>query len=132
MLATSINIPVLATLTALGIALTGVAIGANQAHAASNDQRCRIEAVSQNAMTAIRGVVESPSSLSGSYQLNVVSSGSGGSSNINQGGAFEAAANIPVTLGQVTLGSPGAVYDVTLSISSNAGNFECTERLASR
>jgi hypothetical protein len=128
------NVPALATIAALslGLAIAG-AMGANQATAASTgDTRCQIQASANNSMTTIEGVINSPTALSGSYQFEVVASGPGGSSNINQGGAFQAPAGSPVTIGKVMLGNPGATYDVKLVISSNDGAFNCADRIASQ
>jgi len=127
------NVPTLATIAMLGLAAIGIFVGASQANAASTgDTRCQIQATAQNAMTSIEGVINSPTALSGSYQFEVIASGPGGSSNINQGGAFQAPAGSPVTIGKVMLGNPGATYDVKLIINSSDGAFNCADRIASR
>lgn len=126
------RLPLFATLAALALATTGVVIGAGQASAASDPVRCEIATSSDHSTLAIEGVVHSDTALSGSYRFNVVSSGPSGSSNISQGGMFQATPNAPVSLGRVMLGSAGAVYDVNLAITANGSSFQCQDRIAAR
>jgi hypothetical protein len=113
----------------LGLGVTGLAIGAVQAHSSAEPIRCEIEATSANGTIALQGVVHAEAAVTGSYQFRVVSAGGSGSSNIQQGGNFAAGPNGPAMLGQVRLSSPGAVYDATLEITSNGVTVKCAERV---
>lgn len=97
------------------------------AHGSGTDvpEFCAIQAVEQNGAMALQGVVTSPAALSGAYRFEVKAKGPSGSSNIAQGGVFAAKANEATPLGQVLLSSPGATYDVTLTIEANGTSTNC-------
>lgn len=128
----AIRLPLVATSLALGIAALGVVVGVGRANAANTADICAIEANAHGGMVEIAGVLDSDVAMSGSYRFEVVSSGPSGNSNINQGGAFTANPGDNVTLGKVTLGNPGAVYDVRLTVSTAGSDYVCEDRIASR
>jgi len=123
------RLPLIVTALALGAAAFGVTAGAN---AAAGSDLCSIETHARGGMVEIAGIVESDTPISGSYRFEVVSSGPGGKSNINQGGSFNAGPGGPVTLGRVTLGNPGATYDVRLAVSANGNDYVCEDSIAAR
>jgi hypothetical protein len=112
---------------ALGLGMAGFAISAGQAESTDAPLRCEIEMSKQGGMVAMQGVVHSDVAVSGSYRFRVASAGSGGNSNISQGGGFSADANDPVTLGNVMLGGGGS-YDASLEVTANGETIECSER----
>ena len=65
----------------------------------------------------------------GSYPFKVKNAGGGGSANISQGGDFAIGAGEQATLGQVMLGSNGAVYDARLTVTVDGETIECAERV---
>ncbi|MBZ0228738.1 MAG: hypothetical protein K8F58_09860 [Bauldia sp.] len=113
----------------LGLGATGVAMGAGQAESASGPLRCEIQATTSGGMIALEGVVHADATVSGSYRFRVQSAGYSGNSNIQQGGDFTAGPDGPVTLGQVMLGASGAVYDASLTVTSNGMTVDCAERV---
>lgn len=112
-------------LVALGLGLCGMAAGAN---AAADDLSCRIASQTENGMTTIRGVLESPDPIEGTYRFDLRSAGNGGSNTISQGGAFSAQAGTALTLGQVTLNA-GARTAIHFSISTGGRTIDCSDPL---
>jgi len=114
--------------TALG--LIGCVANAGPPGENEGPLRCEIAATSSGKTIALEGLVEADSAVSGTYLFRVVGSGRGGSSNIQQGGAFAAGPDGTATLGRIMLGaSSGAVYDATLTIETNGETIECSERI---
>jgi len=111
---------------ALGLGAAGIATGATEM-ADSEPLSCEIQARQGGGMTAMRGVVHADEKIAGTYQLHVQSVGSGGSSNISQGGRFEAGPDEPAYLGQVTLGGAPA-YEAELDIDVEGTRIACSER----
>lgn len=120
----------ISAIAALG--LVAAALGATSSIAGvSNDPgTCGVLTSTQGGMLLIEGSVLSSVELNGSYQFSVQSSGSGGSSNISQGGAFTAAANQQTTLGQVMINA-GSDYKVVLDVEANGKKLDCDQDLAS-
>ncbi|ODT68199.1 MAG: hypothetical protein ABS75_21280 [Pelagibacterium sp. SCN 63-23] len=116
----------LVALAALGAA--GVAATAGPSDAAL---ACGVSTVTERGMLAIEGVLQSPTALAGEYRFALKSSGAGGSTNINQGGQFSAAAGSAVSLGRVMVNA-GAKIDVEFTITSNGRSFDCSEQFAAR
>ncbi|MEJ8574732.1 curli-like amyloid fiber formation chaperone CsgH [Microbaculum marinum] len=116
----------------LGLGVIGVGVGTvrtTPASAGSAPVSCEIQAARAGSMIALSGVVHSSASVEGSYRLSVVSSGGGGSSNINQGGGFTIGSDGSATLGQVTLGNSGAVYDARLQVTVSGKTYSCDQRI---
>jgi hypothetical protein len=114
----------LAILFGLGAAASG--------YAASTPKplTCDITAIPSDGAVLIEGIVTATSPLSGSYQFKVRSQGDGGSSNISQGGDFDATPGAPTTIGQVTLANDCGTFDVTLAIDAGGTNLECHKTLS--
>ena len=120
-------------LTGLAILLLGLGVTASgYAGSLSQSTTCEIKAASNDGMLALQGVVHAGMALAGSYQMRVSGQGPGGSSNLNQGGQFNAAAGEAVTLGQVMVDNSGGTYDVTLSIDSPEGKVDCQGHFGSQ
>ena len=120
-------------LTGLAILLLGLGVTASgYAGSLSQSTTCEIKAASNGGMLALQGVVHAGMALSGSYQMRVSGQGPGGSSNLKQGGQFNAAAGEAVTLGQVMVDNSGGTYDVTLSIDSAEGKVDCQGHFGSQ
>lgn len=86
--------------------------------------RCEILTDTSDGMISLEGVVHAASALAGTYSFTVRSSGAGGSSDIEQGGAFEAAKGETVSLGEMSLGS-GASLDASLTVTAEGRTVAC-------
>jgi hypothetical protein len=121
----------------VGLVLLGAAVSSPRADtttspdatAASGPVRCAIQATTAGGLVTLKGVVETDIAVSGSYRFKVSGGGAGGSSSIDQGGAFMADPAAPAMLGSVMLGAAGAHYDVTLTVNANGTTLTCTERI---
>ena len=119
--------PLFAGLAAIGAATTsGQADTAATAAATQGPLSCEIVKSAAGGSVVLAAVVHADAALSGSYTFHVTSGGSGGSSNISQGGPFAADASAPVTLGTVMLGV-GASYNATLTASANGASVACAD-----
>src|SRR6476660_1495912 len=105
------------------------AAGAVAAESPAASLRCEIETRLTNGMIAIEGVVYADAAVAGSYLLRVVSAGSSGNSDIEQGGAFTAGPDRKVTLGQVILGARGS-YKANLDLTVDGKSVTCSERVS--
>lgn len=114
----------------LGVMILGAqAMDSGDAQAGGGPVRCEIEVETVGGGVRLQGVVHAKEAGSGAYDLEIRSSGSGGSSNIRQGGDFSAAAGEPARLGTVRLGGDGAAYDATLTVIWNGKEFHCRKRI---
>lgn len=112
------------------LAAGGAAIGAGSAGPATGNGssiRCEIEARSSGGMLVLEGVVHAGRPITGSYEFRVSGGGSGGSSNISQGGDFTAGPDGTARLGQVSLG--GGRYDADLAVTANGVAVKCSKRV---
>jgi hypothetical protein len=127
-----IHLAAAAALVGLGAAGFATADGTPEAAAPGSAYieplRCEIVANPSGGMVALEGVLHTDMPISGSYRFRVVSSGGGGSSNIQQGGEFSAAPGEAATLGTVMIGNSGGRYKATLEIVANGKTIACTER----
>lgn len=120
----------------LGLGLLALAVAAGQAETATGPAEtkspvtCGIDAVESGAMIAIDAAFRSDVATTGSYQFRVASSGPGGSSNISQGGNFEAGANDTVSLGKVTI-NKDAQYEIDFSVTANGVSLDCSKDIVS-
>ena len=122
----------LGAIALLGLGLAGLATSAGIANSTAPSDTCGITSTTQNGMLLIQGAVLSPVALTGEYKFSLQSAGHGGSSTINQGGAFTAAANEPTTIGQVTINA-GSTYTVALGLKVDGKILDCSQDfLASR
>lgn len=108
----------------LVVALATAGAGFSRAESENGPLRCEIITDNAGGMVSLEGVVHAASALAGSYSFTVKSSGSGGSSDIEQGGEFAAAAGETVSLGQMSLGS-GSTLDATLTVTAAGSTVEC-------
>ncbi len=115
-------------LLCLGVAVAGVAVNAIAAESHAAPLRCEIRTSSMNGMTTVEGLVHATAAVTGSYQLRILSSGSSGNSDIEQGGLFAAGPEGSVTLGQVTLGGGGS-FDASLELTSDGTTVSCSQRI---
>ena len=103
-----------------------------QAQAADGPLSCKIDVQKTADGVELQGVVTASKAGSGTYELEVLKSGSGGSSNISQDGEFDAAAGIPAKLGVVTLGGDGGPYHAKLKVTSNGEEASCEKTVSAR
>lgn len=115
--------------TALLLGLGGAAaIGAGQTALSEGPVRCEIVTSTSGGMIVLESVVHADRAASGTYDFTVAAAGSGGSSDISQGGEFFASAGETVSLGQVSLGA-GSAYDAELEISFDGETERCATRI---
>lgn len=121
--------------TALGLTLAALAASgglANQDGFANQDAvQCGVASSSEGGMLALEGTVLSPVAVSGEYRLSIRSASGGGSSNISQGGHFNAAANEATALGKVMVNA-GSSVDIDFSVTANGKDLDCNQEIASR
>lgn len=114
---------------ALGLVIAAIAAGSGMANPAAGTMQCGIAKSSQNGMLALEGTVLSPTAVSGEYRFSIQSASNGGSSNISQGGYFEAAAGQPTPMGKVMLNA-GASYTIAFDVTANGKKLDCDQDLA--
>lgn len=118
---------------ALPLVALALAAGAGAAYSAgtggaAESAACEILASRAGNAITLEGVFNAETASQGSYQFSVKSVSGAGSTNINQGGGFSAAAGQSVTLGRVSLGG-GATYEAVLTITANGTSHECAGRV---
>lgn len=106
----------------------GASPASAQTFSAEMPPRCEIRVMSQGGTMSLQGVYRADAAISGSYGFQVASHSGGGSSRINQGGAFDAKAGEEIALGTVTLGA-NARYDASLTVTAGGETLECAERI---
>lgn len=110
---------------------TGCSAIAGDTQTANDPVRCEISAQNRGGMIQLSGLMHADQDIDGSYRFKVQSAGSGGNTNISQGGQFHAGPNGPTTLGMVML-SADTAYNVVLEADANGERYECEERLGGR
>ena len=125
------RISALTATIALGLGVAAVAAGTGQA-TSNGPLSCSIEAVDAGGTIALASMVQTEVALSGSYRFRVASAAHSGSTSFQQGGGFSAAPGSPVTLGRITLGDAGAIYDATLEIAADGTTITCTKRIGGK
>ena len=89
--------------------------------------RCEIRAERNGRGVLLEGLVFADVPLTGSYRLRISQRGPGGSSQINQGGEFEATPGEPQSLGTVSVGSGPNSFTARLSVSfDDGGTVDCS------
>lgn len=91
--------------------------------------RCEIRATPEGGVVALEAIAYADKGVSGTYSFHVESAGGAGGTNIEQSGEFSAASGRPATLGTVTLGGNGAIYDAKLKITVGDKSISCAERI---
>jgi hypothetical protein len=113
----------LASLIPLSGAWSGSALAKGGAPAvlpeefSSDLPRCEIRAEPNGEGVVLEGLVFADAPLTGTYSFRISQRGPGGSSQINQGGEFEATAGEPESLGTVSVGSGPNSFTATLTVS---------------
>lgn len=115
-----------------GLGLAALAIGTGRAASTDEPVRCEIQADTAGSMITLQGMVQADEAASGTYRFKVESTGSGGNSDIKQGGSFAVGPDRPATLGRVMLGGGGVVYDASLDVTSNGATVSCSKQVGGR
>lgn len=114
---------------AVGAGIVAAGLGSGQAGATAEPLRCEIRATKASGMITLAGIVHADSRIDGSYSFRVAGGGSGGRTDISQGGEFTAGPGQAETLGQVMLGGSGAVFDASLDVTAGGRTWRCSERV---
>jgi hypothetical protein len=109
----------------LGLALAGCTAAAGTGTAQAEPLRCEIVAKASGGTTRLEAIAHADRAVRGSYTFKVASSGPSGSSNIQQGGAFEAGPGRSPTLG---VASFGGRYDARLEITADGRKVDCQRK----
>lgn len=113
-------------MAALGIVAAALGLTSAIANPATASSTCGVLTSTQNGMLLIQGMVLSPVALDGVYQFRVQSSGTGGNSNISQGGTFTAPADQETVLGQVMINA-GTDHKIALDVTANGKKLDCDQ-----
>jgi hypothetical protein len=89
---------------------------------------CELRAERTGRTVELEGLVHAGRAVSGSYRLRVVQNGGGGSSQINQGGEFDARAGSASSLGIVSLLAAPGSYTATLTVQWDDGSLDCVAK----
>lgn len=92
---------------------------------------CGVNAVIERGMMKVEGLLQSPTALTGEYKFIFKSTGSGGTTNIRQGGTFTATPDTPVPIGSVMVNA-GSNVDVTLTVTAGGKSYDCSHPLTAR
>jgi hypothetical protein len=122
----SVIMPGFVVLAAIGAALSSTHAD-TAASASQGPLSCEIQKSASRAGIALAAVVHAAAPVSGVYSFHVVGGGGGNSSNIDQGGPFNADPSAPVTLGNVML-SGSASYNATLTVTAAGSTVSCTDK----
>ncbi|HSH63740.1 curli-like amyloid fiber formation chaperone CsgH [Methyloceanibacter sp.] len=94
--------------------------------------RCEIRAETYGRGVVLEGLVFADVPITGTYQFRISQRGAGGSSQINQGGEFEAAPDEPASLGTVLIGSGPNGFRATLTVRWRGGTVDCNASTGKR
>jgi hypothetical protein len=86
---------------------------------------CEIVVSGPRNAPSFAGEVRADRPVSGSYRMEIRSSGAGGSTLISQSGEFHAAPGAPARLGQATLSGDPARYHAELELYWNGHRLNC-------
>ena len=114
----------------LAVIAGAAAAGAGKEGSNPGPLRCEIRQTVQGGAILLEPVVYADRSTNGTYSVSVSGSGASGSTNIRQGGAFEASAGNPASLGQMSVGANGAAYDVKLKVTAAGASVSCVKQLS--
>ncbi|MCG5480115.1 curli-like amyloid fiber formation chaperone CsgH [Sinorhizobium alkalisoli] len=115
------------------VLLPAVALAAmGAAGQADGPVRCEIRVAPEGTLMTLEALVHADKNVSGTYSFRVKSAGRMGGTDIEQGGAFDAAPGRPAVLGTVALSANGAAYDAALDVTVGGSNVSCTERVGGR
>jgi hypothetical protein len=88
--------------------------------------RCEIRAEPNGRGVVLEGLVFADVPITGSYQFRISQQGAGGSSQINQGGEFEATPDGPESLGTVSIGSGPNSFSARLTVTWEGSVIDCS------
>jgi hypothetical protein len=114
----------------LAAAATGITVSAGADVSRSSPAHCEIRDKAQGDSIALEALVHADRSIKGSYSFSVTGGGGSGSSDIQQGGDFEAQPGRPASLGQVVVGARGAAYDARLTVTFEGTSISCARQVA--
>ena len=114
----------------IGLVIAALAASAGFANSSTSAVQCGVSKSSENGMLALQGTILSPTAMSGEYRFAIQSSSNGGSSNISQGGYFEAAAGAVTPLGKVMVNA-GSTYNVVFDVTAGGQKIDCNQDIAS-
>jgi len=118
-----------AAIAAVTLGLGGSALALPPPEVPSAQPRCDIEVVSTPQGTRLRPIARAAADLSGSYRLNVETTGAGGGSSVSQGGDFSLHAGQEQVLGSVSLGhADGTRLVARMDLSWAGGSTHCVRR----
>ena len=125
-----VAVPLFAGLIAVGAGSAGRAdqAASGAATAASGPVRCEIQKATSGGTLTLTPVVRADAPVNGSYKFKVTGGSRGGSSTVDQGGPFTAAAGGTAKLSTVQVGAGGS-YDATLTVTWNGSSVSCSERI---
>lgn len=117
----------------LGLGLAAFAVTGGQAGTTTSGGpvQCGVTSTTQNGMLMLEGAVHTDVAVNGSYQFRLQSSGSGGNTNISQGGNFAIGANEIATLGKVMVNA-GSRYDLVFEVTANGKKLDCDQELVTK
>ncbi|KUM23842.1 hypothetical protein AU467_08445 [Mesorhizobium loti] len=117
-----------ALLAVIAAGATGATAGKDGS--ASGPLRCEIRDTVQGDAILLEPMIHADRSISGTYTVSVSGGGTSGSTNIRQGGAFEASPGIPASLGRMSVGANGAAYDVRLKVTAGGTSVSCVKQVS--
>ena len=119
------NIRIGAAAAVLAAAAAG-ALAASAATTSPSGVACHIEVTRNGNILSLEGIASADRSIAGNYTLNVERSGSGGVSNISQGGAFSATPRRPEALGSAAINLyPAGQFSARMTLSWSDGETSC-------
>lgn len=87
---------------------------------------CRIERETAGEVTTLRGIALAQADAAGTFSLQVIKSGPGGTSRLQQGGRFQAVAGARTGLGEIRLSlEPQASIEATLTLEVDGRRIGC-------
>lgn len=92
----------------------------------SDGVSCEIRVNRHHGGVTLEGVALANEHVSGTYSMAI----SGGGSDVNQSGDFDAGPGSPGSLGEVTLGGDGGSYYATLRVHWKGGSSSCSKRVS--
>ncbi|RWM20057.1 curli-like amyloid fiber formation chaperone CsgH [Mesorhizobium sp.] len=96
----------------------------------SGPLRCEIRDTIEGDAILLEPIVYADKSINGTYTVSVSGGGTSGSASIRQGGAFEARAGNPASLGRMSLGANGAAYEVKLKVTADGTSVSCVKQVS--
>ncbi|MDX8478279.1 curli-like amyloid fiber formation chaperone CsgH [Mesorhizobium sp. VK24D] len=119
-----------ASATLLAVIAAGAAgATAGKDGSSSGPLRCEIRDTIEGDAILIEPIVYADKGTNGTYTVSVSGGGTSGSANIRQGGAFEARAGNPASLGRMSLGANGAAYEVKLKVTAGGTSVSCVKQV---